>query len=86
MEEKVFEKLNLKDYQVKVSKEKVLTKNQRLALEIIEFFQIEKKWQGRWWRVAKLNTAFLEDKFLYCKTRNKPAPYLWRMLFPKKNV
>jgi len=66
------------------TKGRILNKHQRLALEIIEFFKVEKKYQGRWFRACKNCPAFVEDKFRICKEKKKPASYLWRMIFKNK--
>jgi hypothetical protein len=63
---------------------KNLTKNQRLALEIIEWCQIPKQFQGFWWRSAKRFTAYTEDRFQELKHRGiKNSAYLRKMIFGK---
>jgi len=78
------EKLNLKDY--KITDEKKISnkgnKNyQRLAFQIAREFN-DWKMSGFWYRVAKKNYAFLEDKFLKVKKMGlkNPAAYLMKIL------
>ena len=72
----------LKTYQLPLqTKGRTLNKHQRLALEIIDYFKVEKKYQGRWFRACKNCPAFIEDRFRRCKELKKPANYLWRMIF-----
>jgi len=76
----------LKDYKIEVNKGRVLNKNQRLALEIIEYCKIkDKKWIGMWFRACKNNCAFVEDKFrLFKETGKTNGEYLFRMIFKKQ--
>ena len=76
-------KLDLKNYEIpKNDGGRDLKKNQRLALEIIAWCQIPKKYQGFWWKKVKLFTAYTEDRFNELKRRGiKNANYLRKMIF-----
>jgi len=76
--------MDLKDYKLPEQK-KAITKHQSLALEIIAYCKIEKKMQGRWFRICKKRFQFIEKKFADFKEMGKTEPsYLWRMIYPKK--
>ena len=74
--------MDLTDYTLKIVKGKVLTKNQRLALEIIDWCEIPKQYQGFWWRVCKKFPEFTEDRLTEIKHRGiKNSTYLKKMIF-----
>lgn len=76
----------LKEKKIEKKSGKILNKNQRLALEIIDYFKLEKKWHARWFMACKNCPAFIEDKFLIVKQKKieNGAGYLWRMIYQNK--